>query len=79
MGEALKEIRSEFGIDIICGVTKDELKLIHPYKFDGKWKMFKNIWKGPEKAPVLGKMSDFPKIVKNQKEIAKKDEEIYQP
>ena len=79
MGEFLKEIRSEFGIDIICGVTEDELKLIHPYKFDGKWKMFKNACKGPKKAPTLAKLSELPKIVKDFKEIAKKDAELYEP
>jgi len=47
MGEYLKEIRSEFGIDIICGVTEEELKFIHPYKFDGAWKLIKNLVKGP--------------------------------
>jgi hypothetical protein len=35
--------------------------------------MFKNVYKGPEKAPVFAKLTEIPKFLKNFKEIAKSD------
>ena len=66
MGEVLREIRAQYKIDIVLGVREDELHLIHPWKLDSTWKTIKDLWRGPEKAPTVGKLkevlTDFRKL-----------------
>ena len=77
MGEVLREIRAEYGIDIINGVNEDEMSLIFPFKADSNWKTFKNLVKGPQKAPTIGKISEVGGILKGMKKVEKIDAELY--
>ena len=47
MGEVLKELRTIFNIDIVCGAKEEELHKMIPWQYTTSWRIFKNMWHGP--------------------------------
>ena len=64
MGEYLREeIMPNFGVEIFCGMTEQEMEKHCSVEYFGMWKNFKLLMSGKEKNPICYSMGDMWKVM----------------
>ena len=78
MGEFLRqEVNPDHGINIVCGAKEEEFEKLVYFEALGGYQTFKNLWKGPEKAPVGATFGELAGAGKLMEESNKKKDEWF--